>query len=170
MATKGRPPSPERRYLDPAFQRKLWRNIEGRKLSLRGVRLLWRNIEPRKLSLNEWRNLLWNIEVRKKEHKLWRSKDGGPYRYRMPLGRPPGLTLPNGLKCDMVHVIGMAEYYFYEAKERGQRITKRAAFEKGIEEILADNGLHLSSAKRLADTAMRIHRTMVHDLGLLPIS
>lgn len=122
MATRGRPPSPERRYLDPAFQRKLWLNL-----------------------------------------------DRSPYRQRR--GRTPGfLTLPNGLKCDMVHVIGMAEYFFFEAKERGKRITKKTAFEKGIEEILADNGLRQSSAKRLAETAMRIHRTMVHDLGLLPIS
>ena len=121
MALRGRPPSPERRYLDPVFQRSLWLN-----------------------------------------------KDGSPCRQRH--GRTPGfLTLGNGLKCDMVHVIGMAEYFFYEAKERGNRITKKAAFVKGIQEILTENDLRLSRAKQLAETAMRIHRDMVRDLGFLPI-
>ena len=139
MATRGRPIKPDR-CIDPVYQRTLWRSMEVRKLSL------------------------------EEDRKLWLSKDGGPYRYRMPLGRPAGLlTLPNGLKCDMVHVIGMAEYFFYEAKERRNRITKKAAFEKGIEKILTDHGLRQSSAKRLAETAMHIHRDMVRELGFLPI-
>jgi GTP cyclohydrolase I len=69
----------------------------------------------------------------------------------------------------MVFVIGMAEYFFYQAKESGARITKKAAFERGIQELLAYYGLNPTRAKRLAETAMRIHRDMIRDLGLLPI-
>jgi hypothetical protein len=120
MATRGRPPTPERHYLDPAFKNK------------------------RRL-----------------------NTDGSPYR--APLGRPAGLTLATGLICDMVLVIGMAEYFFYQAKERGAPITIRAAFERGIQEILAYYSLRPSRAKQLAETAMRKRRKMVGDLGLLPI-
>jgi hypothetical protein len=120
MATRGRPPTPERHYLDPAFKKKRRLNV-----------------------------------------------DGSPYR--APLGRPAGLTLATGLRCDMVLVIGMAEYFFYQAKESGEPITKRAAFERGIQELLAYYGLRPGRAKQIAETAMRVHRTMIRDLGLLPI-
>jgi hypothetical protein len=110
----------------------------------------------------------------------WIDRQGHPIK--KPVGRPAGmLTLPavkdprvcdfglsiegrieleralkKGWKISIVWVTGLADDHFETAIEMGAPITRKAAYELAMKDILSDFGMDAHHASRLAATAIRI--------------